>query len=67
MVDIGKKIRQIRQEKGLSVYRVAKDVGLTRDSTLHAIESGASKNPSVYTIKKICDYLEITIDDLLNE
>ena len=56
-------LRQIRKEKGLSRYQLAKKAGL-RDSTLQNIENSNDPNPTFKTMCKIADALEISLDDL---
>lgn len=62
---IGKNIKRVRQEKGLSQEKLARltDISL---NTLTKIESGFTKRPSIQTIKKIADALEVSIDKLVN-
>jgi len=60
---IGKNIRALRQKRKLSQEKLARltDISL---NTLTKIESGFTKRPSIQTIKKIADALQISIDDL---
>ena len=50
-------IQKKRIEKGLSKYKLAKLVGITQQF-MNEIESGR-KSPSVETLIKICEVLEI--------
>jgi len=61
---LSKNIKRFRKKKRLSQDKLAKlaDVTLT---TLVKIESGANDNPTIKTLKKIADALEVTVDDLL--
>jgi len=61
---LAENIKRLRIKKGLSQDKLAKlaDVTLT---TLVKIESGANDNPTIKTLKKIADVLEVAIDDLL--
>ena len=61
---LSKNIKKLRKKKKLSQDKLAKlaDVTLT---TLVKIESGANDNPTIKTLKKIADALEVTVDDLL--
>lgn len=56
-------LKRIREEKGLSRYRLAKKTGL-RESTIQNIENSNSPNPTFKTICKIADALEITLEEL---
>ena len=55
MESIGKEIESIMRKKGLSRYRVSKDLGIAQESLLRSLKEGA--NPRWETIKKVLDYL----------
>ncbi len=57
-MNIGRTIKELRKEKGLSQQELAEAAGLTQTS-LSQIESGA-KRPNPGTMKKICEYFGIT-------
>ena len=61
---LSENIKRFRKKNRLSQDKLAKlaDVTLT---TLVKIESGANDNPTIKTLKKIADALEVTLDDLL--
>lgn len=61
---LSENIKNIRKKKGLSQDKLARiaDVTLT---TLVKIESGANDNPTIKTLKKIADALEVPIDKLI--
>ena len=61
---LSENIKKFRKKKKLSQDKLAKmaDVTLT---TLVKIESGVNDNPTIKTLKKIADALEVTVDDLL--
>jgi len=61
---LSENIKRFRNQKGLSQDKLAKlaDVTLT---TLVKLESGANDNPTIKTLKKIADALEISIDELI--
>jgi len=61
---LSENIKRYRKNNRLSQDKLAKlaDVTLT---TLVKIESGANDNPTIKTLKKIADALEVTVDDLL--
>ena len=56
-IDIGKKIKDVRKNKGLSIKDVAKKAGIS-SSMLSQIERGLA-NPSINTLKLITHILEI--------
>ncbi len=61
-----RKIRKYRKERGFSQEKLAR----TADLSFHTIvklENGDTSNPTVDTVKKIADALEVSTDDLLNE
>ena len=63
---ISESIKKYRKKKGLSQDKLAKLAEVTH-TTLVKLESGANDNPTVKTLKKIADVLQVKIDDLLNE
>jgi transcriptional regulator with XRE-family HTH domain len=63
--DLGKHLKKIREEKGLSLREVEYRGEATRD-LISKIENGLS-NPTIYTIKKICEAMEIDIIDLFED
>ena len=63
---ISENVRRIRKNKDLSQDKLAKIAGITL-TTLVKIESGTNDNPTIKTLKKIADALEVTVNDLLEE
>ncbi len=55
MESIGKEIDALIQKKGLSRYRVSKDIGVSQESLLRSLKEDA--NPRWKTVKKVLDYL----------
>ncbi|KAA9032387.1 helix-turn-helix domain-containing protein [Niallia endozanthoxylica] len=62
---IGKKIQQIREEKGLSISELAKKANVSK-SYLSEIERGLQTNPSLQFLNKISLSLDIHLETLLN-
>ncbi|ROI04316.1 XRE family transcriptional regulator [Kaistella haifensis] len=64
---IGKKIRKVRLEKGLTqldlVGRIHGDIDVTNISR---IEAGRT-NPTIFTLYRLADALEVSILDLLKD
>lgn len=54
------RIEELCRQQGLSLNKLGTVSGITQ-STLNNIVSGVSKNPTISTIKKICDGLNITV------
>ena len=60
-----RRIYQLCDEKRLSLTGLAHQAALP-PSTIKNIVNGASKNPGIVTIKKICDGFEISLIDFFN-
>jgi DNA-binding phage protein len=54
--NIGDEIKRIVKKKGLSVYRMAKDLGVPSESLYRSLDKGA--NPEWKRIKQILEYLD---------
>lgn len=63
---LSKNIRKFRQKKGLSQDKLAKLADVTH-TTLVKIESGANDNPTIKTLMKIAEALEVSIDKLVGK
>lgn len=61
---IGRNIKRIRQEKGISQDRLSKRADLALNTIVN-IESGKSPNPTIETLQKIANALEVSIEDLI--
>ena len=61
---LSKNIKKFRKKNGISQDRLAKLADVTH-TTLVKLESGANDNPTVKTLKKIADALEISLDKLV--
>jgi len=57
-------IRKLRLKKGLSQEKLARLADIS-NATLVKIESGVAKEPTITTVFKIADALEISIDELV--
>ena len=62
-LSIGKRIRELREQKGLTQQQVA-DACDFEKSNMSRLEAGGT-NPTLYTLKKIADFLELTLNDLV--
>lgn len=62
--NIGKNLKRIRTEKGISQDRLSKlaDVAL---NTIVTLESGTNGNPTIETLTKVAQGLEVDINDLI--
>ena len=57
-------IRKLRLKKGLSQEKLARLADIS-NATLVKIESGVAKEPTITTVAKIADALEVSIDELV--
>lgn len=60
----GKNLKEARAKSGLSQERLALDLGFDR-TYISLLERG-KRNPSLFTIHKIADFLEIDVSKLIN-
>lgn len=63
LIDFGKRVRQLRLEKGISQEQLADEAGIER-SYMGAIERG-ERNPSLDKVTSIAGALKIKSSDLL--
>lgn len=61
---IGKNLKKIRQEKSISQDRLSKLADLSLN-TVVTVESGANPNPTIETLTKIANALDVKVDDLI--
>jgi DNA-binding XRE family transcriptional regulator len=61
---IAKNIKKYRGKMGISQDKLSKLAGITLH-TITKIESGATPDPRIETIRKIADSLGVGVDDLL--
>lgn len=62
--DLGKRIQELRMQKGLSQEKFALSINMDR-TYFASVESGR-RNISIENIKKIADGLDITLSELFN-
>lgn len=61
---IGDKIKALRQSQNLSISELAEKAGVAK-SYLSSIERNIQSNPSIQFIEKICDVLEVSVNELV--
>ncbi len=61
---IAENIKKYRKKKGITQDKLSKLADITYN-TIIKIESGATYNPRVETLKQIADALSVSIDDLM--
>lgn len=57
------KIKEIASEKGISIYRIEKDLDLGNG----AISKWNNSSPSANTLNSIANYLNVRLEQLLEE
>ena len=57
------RIKQIRESKNVTAYRLAKDVNISR-SYLSELENNKKMNVSLQVLVDIADYLNVNVKDL---
>jgi len=61
---LAENIKKFRKKKELSQDRLTKMADITL-TTLVKLESGANENPTINTLIKIADALEVSLDELV--
>lgn len=61
---IGKNIKKLRKQKGLSQDRLSKLADISYNTVIK-LESGGITNPSIDTLQKLTKALDVSVDDLL--
>jgi transcriptional regulator with XRE-family HTH domain len=57
------RLRALREEKGLSMARVANDAGVSAP-TLWLLEQGFDERTTIQTKKKLADYFKCSVSDI---
>jgi len=65
MSNIYKTLRKLREQKGLTQEKLARLADLS-NNTVIKIEAGKNKNPTLDTLKKIAQALDVSVDDLIS-
>lgn len=63
--DLGKRIRELRQQTGLSQEKFALKIGM--DRTYFASVEAGKRNIAIVNIKKIADGLDVTLSGLFED
>lgn len=63
---IGKRVKQLRAQKGLSLNELAERAGVAK-SYLSSIERDIQSNPSVHFLEKICAVLEVPLETFFQD
>lgn len=62
---IAQRILQLFSERNITVGRLCSTAGTTA-STIHDIVVGVTKNPRIFTLKKLCEALGITLAEFFD-
>lgn len=63
---IGERLSRSCNDKGLSFYMLARNAEVPLTTLMHIID-GTTRNPGIYTVVRICNALELSIDELFEE
>ncbi|NLB87851.1 MAG: helix-turn-helix transcriptional regulator [Syntrophomonadaceae bacterium] len=61
---IGTNLKNICDKRGITMYRISKDTGISQ-SYLSELVNGKASNPSIEVLIKLSDYLKIPLDSLV--
>ena len=61
---MGEKIKELRESKGMSQYRLAEITGINR-STINRYENGSIQKISFDNLMKICEALGVNIKEII--
>ncbi|MBE5878055.1 MAG: helix-turn-helix transcriptional regulator [Lachnospiraceae bacterium] len=65
MAEFGENLKRVREEKGITQQTLADYLYVTRQAVSRW--EGGSRYPDIMTAKKISQYLEVSLDDLLSD
>ena len=65
MAEFGENLKRIREEKGLTQQTLADNLYVTRQAVSRW--EGGSRYPDLMTAKKMAQFLEVTLDELLTD
>lgn len=65
-MSLAQNIKKYRVRRGLTQEKLARKLPKVTYNTLIKLESGATRNPRVLTLKTIAKILNVKVDDLLN-
>ncbi|MNI08855.1 HTH-type transcriptional regulator SinR [compost metagenome] len=63
---IGKRVQQLRKEKGMSLTELAERAGVAK-SYISSLERDIQKNPSIQFLEKIAAVLKVPVERLIDE
>lgn len=63
---IGKRVQQLRKEKGMSLTELAERAGVAK-SYISSLERDIQKNPSIQFLEKIATVLRVPVERLIDQ
>lgn len=63
MEGFGERLRELRKERGLSIVQLSAAIGFSK-SSINYWENNRIE-PSISALRAICDYFDVSADDLL--
>ena len=62
--NIGKTVKKLREQLGLSQEKLARLPDVSNNTVIN-IEAGKQDNPTIETLKKVANALQVGVDDLI--
>jgi len=62
--NLSKNVKRLREAKGLSQEKLARLADVA-NNTLIKMETGENKNPTLETLKKVAQALDVSVDELI--
>lgn len=63
---IGQVIREERTKKNISAYKISKVTGISL-AYISELENGKADNPTINILRKICETIDVSVDELLGK
>ncbi|PIZ56812.1 MAG: hypothetical protein COY22_00045 [Candidatus Tagabacteria bacterium CG_4_10_14_0_2_um_filter_40_13] len=62
--NLGKTVKKLREKLGLSQEKLARLADVSNNTVVN-IEAGKQDNPTIETLKKVANALQVGVDDLI--
>ena len=62
--NLGKSVKKLREKLGISQEKLARLADVSNNTVVN-IEAGKQDNPTIETLKKVANALQVGVDDLL--
>ncbi|MBI2990333.1 MAG: helix-turn-helix transcriptional regulator [Candidatus Magasanikbacteria bacterium] len=62
--NIGKTVKKLREKLGISQEKLARLADVSNNTVVN-IEAGKQDNPTIETLKKVANALQVRVDDLI--